>query len=89
MVTNNATVRALNGSVIESYALFVNNGTIDISGGSTNFHGGLINNGTITTGGGNVDSDGDGFTDAQEALAGTNPTNAASYLHILAVTPDV
>ena len=33
----------------------------------------------------NADSDGDGLTDLQEYLAGTNPTNSASYFHITAV----
>jgi hypothetical protein len=33
-----------------------------------------------------VDSDGDGMNNWQEWICGTNPTNAASFLHILSVT---
>jgi hypothetical protein len=33
-----------------------------------------------------VDSDGDGFNNLQEYIAGTNPTNSASYFHITGVT---
>ena len=48
IVTNNGTLRAINGSVLETYSNFVNNGTIDIiNGGITNFHGAFINHGTI------------------------------------------
>ncbi len=48
IVTNNGTLRAINGSVLETYSNLVNNGTIDIiNGGLTNFHGAFINNGTI------------------------------------------
>ena len=35
------------------------------------------------------DTDGDGQTDAEEALAGTNPNNPADYLRIVQVTPVV
>ena len=50
IVTNNGTMRAINGSVLEAYGAVVNNGTIDITGGTTNFHGIFINNGTIIGG---------------------------------------
>jgi len=33
----------------------------------------------------NQDSDGDGFSNLQEFLAGTDPTNSTSYLHIISV----
>ena len=46
-VTNNGTMRAINGSVLEAYGALVNNGTIDLINGSTNFHGVFINNGTV------------------------------------------
>jgi T5SS/PEP-CTERM-associated repeat protein len=49
IVTNNGTMQALNGSVLEAYALVVNNGIIDIRAGTTNFHGGFINNGIVIT----------------------------------------
>jgi len=48
IVTNNGTMRAINGAVLETYSNLVNNGTIDvINGGVTNFHGAFINHGTI------------------------------------------
>jgi T5SS/PEP-CTERM-associated repeat protein len=49
IVTNNGTMQALNGSVLEAYSNFVNNGIIDIRGGTTNFPGGFINNGIVIT----------------------------------------
>jgi len=50
IVTNNGTMRAINGSVLETYSNLVNNGTIDIiDGGVTNFHGSFINHGTFLT----------------------------------------
>jgi T5SS/PEP-CTERM-associated repeat protein len=48
VITNNGTMRAINGSVLEIYGSLVNNGTIDIiDGGVTNFHGSFINHGTV------------------------------------------
>jgi beta-glucanase (GH16 family) len=35
----------------------------------------------------NEDADGDGMSNLQEYLAGTDPTNGASYFHILSATP--
>ena len=84
IVTNNGVMIATNGAVIESYGLVVNNGVINAIFGSTNFHAGVINNGTILDA--NIDSDGDGLSDIQEAIAGTNPTNAASALRITSIT---
>ena len=49
-VTNNGTMQAINGSVLESYGPVVNNGLIDITGGTTNFHGTFVNNGSIVGG---------------------------------------
>jgi T5SS/PEP-CTERM-associated repeat protein len=49
ILTNNGTMRALNGSVLESYGPVVNNGTIDITFDTTNFHSTFINNGVVTT----------------------------------------
>jgi T5SS/PEP-CTERM-associated repeat protein len=46
-VTNNGTLRAINGSVLEAYGTVVNSGTIDAINGFTNFHGAFINNGTV------------------------------------------
>jgi T5SS/PEP-CTERM-associated repeat protein len=48
-VTNNGTLRAVNGSVLEAYGPVVNNGLIDAINGRTNFHAGFINNGTVIT----------------------------------------
>ena len=36
----------------------------------------------------NLDPDGDGFTNLQEFLAGTDPTNSASAFRIIAITQD-
>jgi hypothetical protein len=49
ILTNNGTMRAINGSVLEAYGPVVNNGLIDIIGGTTNFHSTFINNGSIVT----------------------------------------
>jgi hypothetical protein len=49
-VTNNGTMQAINGSVLEAYGTVVNNGLIDITGGTTNFHGTFVNNGSIIGG---------------------------------------
>ena len=50
IVTNNGTMRAIEGSVLEAWNTVVNNGTIDIINGGTNFHGAFINNhGTVLT----------------------------------------
>ena len=46
IVTNNGTMRALNGSVLQSFSHVVNNGVIDIIGGKTNFSS-FINNGIV------------------------------------------
>jgi T5SS/PEP-CTERM-associated repeat protein len=48
-ITNNGTMRAVNGSVLESYGTVVNNGLIDAINGGINFHAGFINNGTLLT----------------------------------------
>jgi hypothetical protein len=48
-VTNNATMLAVNGSILEAYGLVVNNGIIDIRSGTTNFLAGFINNGLVVT----------------------------------------
>jgi len=47
IVTNNGLMTAINGSVLEGYSLVVNDGTIDITQGTTNFHGGFVNHGTV------------------------------------------
>jgi T5SS/PEP-CTERM-associated repeat protein len=47
IVTNNGTMQAINSSVLEAYGTMVNNGTINIANGLTNFHGAFINNGTV------------------------------------------
>ncbi|MGA2139353.1 MAG: M36 family metallopeptidase [Verrucomicrobiia bacterium] len=49
IVTNNGAMHPINGSVLEFYGTMVNNGTIDITAGTTNFHGIFVNNGTIVT----------------------------------------
>jgi autotransporter-associated beta strand protein len=49
-VTNNGVMQAINGSVLESYGAVINNGLIDITGGTTNFHSTFVNNGSIVGG---------------------------------------
>jgi len=49
IVTNNATIQVINGSVLEGYGPVVNNGLIVICNGNTNFHSAFVNNGTILT----------------------------------------
>jgi hypothetical protein len=44
--------------------------------------------GTTAATSGATDTDGDGHTDVQEFVAGTDPTNAVSQLRILSLTPD-
>ena len=47
IVTNNGSLRAVNGSVLESYGPVVNNGVINVIAGQTNFHSGFVNNGVV------------------------------------------
>lgn len=82
-VTNNATLRALNGSTLEFFGPVVNNGLIDVIDGNTNFHAGVVNHGIILDAGG--DYDGDGLSNLQESLAGTDPTNNASSFRITSI----
>ena len=84
-VTNNATMKAINGSTLEFFGPVVNNGLIDAIGGNTNFHAGVINNGVILDSA--CDYDGDGMSNLQESLAGTDPTNNASYFHVTSILP--
>jgi hypothetical protein len=86
VVTNNAVLRAVNGTVLEFYAPVVNNGLIDVINGNTNFHAGVVNNGIILDA--NGDYDGDGMSNLQEYLAGTDPTNSASALRITSILPE-
>jgi T5SS/PEP-CTERM-associated repeat protein len=60
-----------------------NNGLINAIHGATNFLGGIVNNGIILDAAG--DYDGDGQSNLAEDLAGTNPTNSASYLRITSI----
>jgi len=47
IVTNNGTMQAVDGSVLQAYGQVVNNGGDLAITGSTNFLGGFINNGTV------------------------------------------
>jgi hypothetical protein len=49
IVTNNGTMQAVNGTVLQAYGQVVNNGVINAINGSTNFLGGLVNNGCALT----------------------------------------
>jgi len=53
------------------------------SGGTSNYFGNTTNSQSCAT----CDPDGDGMNNLQEYLAGTVPTNSASFLHITSVTP--
>ena len=83
VVTNNGVIKATGGSVIEGYGTVVNNGVIDVINGNTNFHSAFINNGLVLDAA--SDTDGDGMSNLQESLAGTDPTNSASVLRITSV----
>jgi hypothetical protein len=50
IVTNNGTMQAVNGTVLQAYGMVVNNGVINAINGSTEFLGGLVNNGCVLTG---------------------------------------
>jgi T5SS/PEP-CTERM-associated repeat protein len=58
IVTNRGIMRAVNGSVLESYGPLVNDpmGVLIIISGSTNFHSTFINNGTVLNSGGTNNS---------------------------------
>jgi hypothetical protein len=84
--TNNGTLRAVNGTALESYETVVNNGFIDAIQGTTNFNAGVINNGIILDA--NGDYDGDGMSNLQEYLAGTDPTNSASMFGVTSLVPE-
>ena len=47
ILTNNGTMRAINGSVLEGYGAVVNNGVLDLINGSTNFHSTFTGSGTV------------------------------------------
>lgn len=59
-VTNNGLMRALSGSVLEAYGPVVNNGSIVLSGGTTNFHSTFSGSGIVVTGNTNSWNDGTG-----------------------------
>jgi fibronectin-binding autotransporter adhesin len=82
-VTNNGAIKALNGATVETYGALVNNGAIDIIDGTTNFHSTFVNHGVILDRDG--DADGDGLSNLQETLAGTDPLNPSSVLRITTV----
>jgi T5SS/PEP-CTERM-associated repeat protein len=86
-ITNNGTLRAINGTTLEFNGTVVNNGLIDVMNGSASFHAGFINNGIYLNATG--DWDGDGMPNQQELLAGTDPTNQASVFRITDVTPEL
>jgi hypothetical protein len=80
IVTNNGVMIALNGTTLEAYGVVINNGFINAIHGATNFHAGIVNNGIVLDA--NSDFDGDGLSNLQEDLAGTDPTNSASAFRI-------
>lgn len=84
-VTNNATLRAVNGSTLEFYAPVINNSVIDIITGTAIYHSTFINNGVVLDA--NGDADGDGMSNLQESLAGTDPLNSDSIFRVLSIIP--
>ncbi len=76
--TNNGTIWADGSSVLDFYGPVVNNALIV---GTANFHSTFVNNGSVLTATG--DADGDGISNSQEMMAGTNPTNSFSRLRIV------
>jgi T5SS/PEP-CTERM-associated repeat protein len=85
-VTNNGMMFAKNGSVLEAYGIVVNNGVINFIEGATDFHGTLLNNGLVLDA--NGDADGDGQSNLAETLAGTDPTNSASFFGVTGVATE-
>jgi T5SS/PEP-CTERM-associated repeat protein len=86
MVMNNGTVKAVNGTTVDFLGPVVNNGLLDVINGNTNFHSTFINNGIFLDAAG--DWDGDGMSNLQEYLAGTDPTNSLSVLRITAIAQE-
>lgn len=67
-ITNNGTMVAVNGGVLEVLGTVVNNGIIDIIDGTTNFHSLFVNNGIVLNAAG--DADGDGMPNGWERAYG-------------------
>lgn len=57
-ITNNGTLIAANGAVLEVFGPVVNNGIIDIIDGTTYFHSTFINKGVVMDAAGDADADG-------------------------------
>ena len=99
-VTNNGTMQGIDGGALKFYGTVVNNGTMNYVLGQAVFHGTnglvdtdykqailhgtLVNNGVVLSPDGDWDSD--GLSNYQEYIADTDPTNPASYFHVITVS---
>ena len=80
-VFNNASIIISNSATVDFYSPVVNNGVINAILGTVNFRAGMSGGGLYLDA--NSDADGDGMSNLQEVLAGTDPTNSASVLRVL------
>jgi len=83
VLTNYGTILTTAGGAINFYGTVVNNGLI-LTNGGIHFLGMVKNDGLLLDP--TADTDGDGMNNLWEALAGTNPTNSASFFHLKAIT---
>jgi hypothetical protein len=84
-VVNTATLIVGNGVTVDFYGPVINKGYFDTITGTVNFHSTFTNTGWYLDATG--DADNDGFSNLQELLAGTSPTNSLSSFHVSAVGP--
>lgn len=87
-VRTGARLSATNGAALRFLGPVTNNGVIDATFGTAEFAVAPAGTGVVLRA--NGDADADGATDLGEALAGTDPMNGASYLHVTSVnaSPD-
>ena len=82
-LTNTGHLAALNGTFLEFRGPVINSGTLVTTNGSARFYSTVVNTGTLLLDLAG-DADGDGFTNAEESDAGTNPLDTDSFPIIVA-----